>query len=378
MSNFSGKGPARVDMSRSLGPYGAYDMAGNVREWCWTSTGDRRYLLGGAWNEPAYLCDARDARSPFDRSRIDGFRCVKYLNSGLLPDALTRPVENHPTRDYTRERPVSDAVFRAYRGLYSYDRTPLNATVESVDNDAKYWRKARISYSAGYGNERIIAHLYLPRNVSPPYQTVIYFPHVGALLERSSEDPYLVYLDFIIRSGRALLFPVYKGTYERGFQSIPDGLNLWRDMIIDWSKDLGRSVDYLQTRNDLDGEKVAFYGFSMGSVFASPLLAMEKRLRAAVLLAGGFRDDPILPEVDPINFLPRVKIPVLMINGRNDFFFPVETYQRPMFKLLGTPEKDKRYILLDSGHLPSRAESIKEILNWLDRYLGPAEGGPRN
>ena len=38
-----------------------------------------------------------------------------------------------------------------------------------------------------------------------------------------------------------------------------------------------------------------------------------------------------------MNFAPRVKVPVLMLNGRFDFFGPTAISQEPMFKLLGTP-----------------------------------------
>jgi len=62
-----------------------------------------------------------------------------------------------------------------------------------------------------------------------------------------------------------------------------------------------------------------------------------------------------------------------MLNGRDDYVFPLETSQLPLFRLLGAPEKDKRHVVLDGGHCPPRLPLIKEMLDWLDRYLGPVK-----
>jgi hypothetical protein len=64
-------------------------------------------------------------------------------------------------------------------------------------------------------------------------------------------------------------------------------------------------------------------------------------------------------------------MPVVMINGRYDFTEPLESSQRPLFRLLGTPEPDKRHILFDSGHVAPWPGVVKETLDWLDHYLGP-------
>ena len=80
-----------------------------------------------------------------------------------------------------------------------------------------------------------------------------------------------------------------------------------------------------------------------------------------------------LPEVDPMNFASRVKVPVLMINGRYDFVVPLETCQEPMFRLFGVPDQDKRHVLFDTGHAPPQLPVMKEALNWLDHYLGPVK-----
>ena len=81
------------------------------------------------------------------------------------------------------------------------------------------------------------------------------------------------------------------------------------------------------------------------------------------------------PEIDILNFAPRVRVPVLMLNGRYDFVFPSAALQQPMFRWLGTPEGDKRLIQFETGHVPALKDIIREVLNWLDRYLGPVNTG---
>ena len=77
-----------------------------------------------------------------------------------------------------------------------------------------------------------------------------------------------------------------------------------------------------------------------------------------------------MPEVDEINFATRVKTPLMMLNGRNNFTFPIETSQLPLYRLLGTPEADKRHSVLDGGHVFPFSRMIKDSLDWLDKYLG--------
>ncbi len=371
-SNFNSGSTVRVGSLGGLNQFGTYDMAGNVKEWCWNQSGSRRFILGGGWNEAVYMFVDEDAQSPFDRLPTYGFRCMKNLAAaGPNADLLTRPIE-HLTRDYTKEKPVSDQVFEIYKSFFAYDKSDLKPEVEAIDENPEYWRKEQITYNAAYGNERILARLFVPKNVAPPYQTVIYFPHAGALEERSSANLEMVFLDFIIRSGRALLIPIYKGTYERHVDAAP-GVNVWRELSIQRTKDFFRSVDYLETRQDIDHDRLAYYGISSGASVAPRILALEKRIKVAVIIGGGLSTEVLPPEMDTINFAPRVKIPFLMINGLNDFDTPLNTCQIPLFQLLGTPAKDKRHALFPTGHLPARNDIIKETLDWFDQYLGPVK-----
>jgi len=371
-SNFRNQGAARSGSNNGLAPFGAYDMAGNVKEWVWNASGEKRFILGGGWNEPNYMFRQQDALPPFARDASLGFRCARYVSP--VPERLTEPIEL--TRERRNDKPADDQAFKIFQSMLAYDRTDLKAAVDSVD-DAPHWRRERVSFQAAYGNERVIAYLYLPKNAAPPYQLVVFTPPASASTMRTPEDVWTLLADYIIKSGRALILPVYKGTLERALTAPPAGPNQVRDLVVDHIKDLRRSLDYLETRADIDSNKLGYYGFSAGGAVAPLALATELRFKGAVLVSAGMTNG-VSPEVDPWNYAPHVKTPVLMLNGRDDFFFSLATSQTPLFEALGTPEKDKRRVLYDGGHVDfvSRMEVVKEALDWLDRYLGPVKAQP--
>jgi hypothetical protein len=66
-----------------------------------------------------------------------------------------------------------------------------------------------------------------------------------------------------------------------------------------------------------------------------------------------------------------------MINGRDDFLMPYALSQKPLFDLLGPPAERKRLARLDGGHIPrDRLEIVREVLDWLDGWLGPVPPSP--
>jgi hypothetical protein len=376
LSNFGReKGLAPVGSHDGVGPFGTVDMAGNAKEWCWNSTEAGRYILGGAWDETPHMFIAPDAQSPFARGANYGFRLVKQLDDRTAP-AASQPVAWRP-QGGVQPKPVSAEVFRIFKRMYAYDKLPLNLAAEVVDDGSEGWRREKVSFAAAYGDERVIAHVFTPRNVAPPFQTIVFFPGASAIVSRSSDQFALMWLVRpVVSSGRALVYPVYKSTYERGDALKSPAASpsaFYRDHVLEWSKDLGRTIDYIETRPDLDARRIALYGVSWGAKLLPLLAAVEERVRVGIMVGGGLGplDSTAMPEADPFNFAPHVRQPILMVNGRYDFTFPLEGSQRPLFDQLGSPAQDKRHVVFDTGHVPPNDLLTKEVLDWLDRYLGP-------
>jgi len=370
-SNFGGEGAVPVGTLDGISSSGTFDMAGNVREWVWNKVGEDRFLLGGGWNDPKYTFSESNAESPFNRSELNGFRLITVLDNTNLELARNPVPPKH--RNFLVEQPVTDEIFEVYRRFYTYDATPLSAEVIEHEN-AEHWTRERIELDAAYGNERLTAFLYIPHGVEPPYETIVYFPGASALFRRESpavDDSFLGF--FLLRSGRAILFPMYRGTFERGTllsSDYQDETNFYREHVIHWSKDIGRSLDYLETRSDITIDRLGYFGLSWGSAVAPIMIAIEPRIKAAVLVVGGLNFLATQPEVDPLNFLPRVRSPTRMVNLTADYFFPLETSAIPFYELLGAKPKDM-VLMEGAGHYVPRNRIITETLDWFDRFPSP-------
>ncbi len=377
-SNFGSTGTVAVGSLAGITPYGAYDMAGNVREWCWNKSTGGRIIRGGSWEDNTYEFGNQRQAPEIDRSRRNGFRLAYYPEIDSISPEVFAPVTLPEQPDPMKIKPVNDAIFKVYLELFSYDPVELNSRIEDHVESPGGWIREKVSFDAAYGGERITAYLFLPRNVAPPYQTVIYFPGSAATRMRSSDQieeyyEFTMFLSYYIRNGRAVLWPVYKGTFERSkpeLAAIHGGSDshAFTEFMVQIIKDFRRSVDYLVTRPEIDTGKLAFYGMSWGGWLGTIVPAVEDRLALNLIIAGGLNSRG-RPEVNAINYVGRITIPTLMLNGKYDRWIDQEI--RPMMELLGTPAEHKKLILYETDHIPPKAEYIRETLAWLDRYFGP-------
>ena len=381
-SNFSGKGTSSRGEFAGIGPWGTYDMAGNAREWLWNMSQDRRSVAGGAWSELPYVYwNQIESADPWDRSPINGIRCVKSLPGETIAAELLAPVKQESV-DFSALEPVSEQAYAVLAEQLGYVSSTPQPQVEPAGSGNPHWRRERITLPTGYDDSRFQVHLFLPTHGSPPYQAVFYIPHAGYTMrpfDLDAFDPAQAGqpLDFIVKSGRALVVVAIEGSFDRHWSaerrqtmSAPDR---FRIRLRHTRQDLGRTIDYLASRDDIDSGSLAWFGDSYGGIWMIPILAIEKRFRTAVLIRSGVRLANIPPAEQPYNYAPRITQPVLLLNGRWDMYVGPESQQR-LFDLLGSAPADKRLVQYDAGHgmLPQN-QLVRATLEWFDRYLGPTD-----
>ena len=370
-SNIESDGTVAVGALPSMGWTGTYDMIGNAREWTWNEMDGQRVIVGGSYSDPAYYAhhsiEDPFATSPFNRDPENGFRLAETRDPAQAAEQLRAPVAAQSPPDIGK--PVGEAVLDAYLSMFDYSARQLEPAMEEAE-ESRHWTRHRITITSHKAGERLPLYLYLPNAPATSYQPIIYWPTINALVSDSIEQQF-VHLDFALRNGRAVVFPVYSGTLERRGEGFPDWASIaGRDLVIDAIKDMRRAIDYLESRADIDEDKIAFYGYSWGGRLGAIALVAEPRIKVGVLNQAGLQHLAI-PETSVVNYLSHVSQPVLQFNGRYDTDFDFETASLPFFERLGTPASDKKHVVSNTSHYVPREVVIGETLNWLDKYLGP-------
>src|SRR5260370_30140593 len=179
-------------------------------------------------------------------------------------------------------------------------------------------------------------------------------------------------------SGRAVLGVVLRGFLERKWpldHVSPDVRSVkYRDKVVNWATDLRRGLDYLETRKDINAERIAYCGVSSGSsLYGLIYTAIEPRYRSVVFLGGGLRPEmsEVIGEANPAHFAPYIRAPKLMLSGRYDEVFPLKEGIEPLYRILREP---KRLVLYDGGHFATFETAVPVVNEWLDQTAG--SGGP--
>jgi serine/threonine protein kinase/formylglycine-generating enzyme required for sulfatase activity/predicted esterase len=374
-ANFRNNGTLPVNSSEfGMSPFGGYNMAGNVSEWSLNETSEGFIATGGAWGDPTYTFAQYGTFPGFYGSNKLGFRCALNASNATGEQGAMRIEINEEIPVYA---PSSEVSFNNWLNYYRYDKMPLDPQIVEV-KDTDEWRREKITFNGADG-ERAIAYLYLPKNFPGPLQVIHFVPPSDVEsglrpLPQAMEDM----LGPFIKSGRAAFGVVIKGYIERlrpeGYTEPANTTVEYREKIVNWVTDLRRGLDYLETRNDVDASRIAFFGPSSGARMGLILAAVENRYASVFLLGSGVRKPYAqwIAEANIINFAPHIRAPKLMVHGRYDESLSLKTEAEPLYKLLRGP---KRIVLYDGGHIPPFEFLVTTMNSWLDETLGPVKRG---
>ena len=123
---------------------------------------------------------------------------------------LSSIAADHKSADVFFREPVQRLVEAGIDDFSICHALPYNTapTVDAIDDSGSHWTMETVSFDATYNGQRMLAQVFLPKNIDPPYQVVMYFSSSAAILRRSSDELEIDFIDFIIKSGRAVVLPV--------------------------------------------------------------------------------------------------------------------------------------------------------------------------
>ena len=372
-ANFGSSGTLPVGaMPFGISAYGVYAMAGNVKEWLANPVEDGFGVVGGSWQDPAYVYSRVGALRGESAMPSVGFRCARDLETGdaaVLSDAAPLRIAA-PPRVY---RPVDASTHRTLLDFYRYDRRVANARRTSV-LETPDWTRERF-WIDGVGGDSVLGYLYLPKNVEPPFQTLISVPSHASFFFEPVWQGVERDLGPHIKAGRAVMAVVFNGMIERPLPAgtvRPHASSVeFRDQMVRHATELRMGMDFLGTRMEIDTTRLAYIALSWGAGSRLPFAGVDDRYRAVVLIGAGIdeRLQPTLPEAANFNFAPYLRVPTLMLHGRQDEEHPWTTRALPLWNLLREP---KELVLIDGvGHQPPLEYRVPPINAFLDATLGP-------
>lgn len=264
---------------------------------------------------------------------------------------------------------------------YAYDKAvPLRDTLKLL-KDTTDFSLYHLTYSSVHG-KKVTGLLSLPKNRAAPLPIVILMHGLGD----NKKVDYVSYgNDLFLKNGYAVLRIDFSEHGERKNDVYDFGLTgnykHWsRNIISQTVFDLRRAIDFIETRKELDAQRIGYYGISLGGIAGTIFCGIDSRIKVPIVaLAGGqlnllYEKAALTKEakdfvsiIEPLNFVEQIAPrPFLMLNAKNDEIVP-PLMSNLLFKAAQEP---KEIIWYDAKHRDAPLDIIfGDGLNWFKKYL---------
>ena len=273
--------------------------------------------------------------------------------------------------------PIGDEGFAVIKEEYTYDKTlALNPAAKQIK---KFPSHTRTEFYFTGVRERVGAYLAIPKNGNGPFPVVLLIDGMGgskeSWWEKGGWTNGLETTEVLVRKGFAV-FSIDAAMHGERFNSLgifpkPSSLrkqglmHTVQNMIKQTVQDYMRALDYLETRDDIDIEKVGVYGLSMGGAVTFVLTGLDKRVKTAVAGVAVVYGNQY-SAVNAYNFTPRItNKPFLMLMGDKDGYYTPETATQ-LFNSIGG--NNNQLIIFEGGH-KIQPTQIPTIVEWFVKNL---------
>ena len=304
-------------------------------------------------------------------------------------------------KDWTGQREQRRAELQEMLGLEPWpERSDLKAVVTGAI-DHPLCRVEKIHFQSQPGLY-VTANLYLPKNISRPVPAILYLCGHGPVIEEGisygNKVTYQHHGSWFARHGYACLIVdslqlgeiqgLHHGTYReamwwwnsRGYT--PAGVEAWNAI---------RALDYLQSRPEVDGQRLGVTGRSGGGAYTWWVAALDDRVKAAAPVAGitDLRNHVVDGTVEghcdcmfmvntyrwdfPLVAALVAPRPLMIANSDSDSIFPLDGVVRlhekvrKIYDLFQAP--DRLALVITPGPHKDTQELQLPVLRWFNRHL---------
>ena len=338
--------------------------------------------------------------SPIDTKRGDAM-IAKYFaaETQKLEDACLSDLGS--ADEWNKNKQVYRDQLMEMLGLKPQpERTPLEVKVTGRTEEAEFYVE-NIHFQSRPGLY-VTGNVYVPKKVDGRLPAILYVCGHGGVkkdgVSYGNKVHYHHHGSWFARNGYICLTidtlqlgeieSIHHGTYRynmwwwlnRGYT--PAGVEAWNCV---------RALDYLQSRNDVDGERLGVTGRSGGGAYSWWIAAIDERIKVAVPVAGitdlnnyvvdgcveGHCDCMFMVNTYQWDYAKVAALvaprPLLISNTDNDRIFPldgvVSTYNkaRKVYKLLGA-EKDIGLHITSGPHKDTQELRV-HAFRWFNHYL---------
>lgn len=275
--------------------------------------------------------------------------------------------------DTSENLPVSE--------YYGYDKAiPLKDSITLLKDTTDH-TLFHVSYYSVH-DKKVTGLLSLPKISTSPLPVIILMHGLG---DNKSVDYVSYGNELFLKNGYAVLRIDFSQHGERKNDvydfNLTGNYKHWsRDIISQTVFDLRRAVDFIETRKELDTQRIGYYGISLGGITGTVFCGVESRIKVPIVaLAGGqlnllYEKKALSKEakdfvsiIEPLNFVKQIAPrPFLMLNAKNDEIVP-PLMSTLLFKGAKEP---KEIIWYDAKHRDAPLDIIfGDGLNWFKKYL---------